>query len=137
MKTLRLDIVSQEESIYSGDVSQVIAMSESGELGIFPGHTPLIGLLKPGEVRFLTEHHEECLFVSGGVIEVQPGQVTVLADIAVRAKDLDEAEAIVAKEAAEKLMADKKSDIDYARVSMELAEAITKLRLISKWRENQ
>ncbi len=134
--TLHVDIVSAEEEIFSGTANMVFAPAEMGEVGITPRHTPLLTRLKPGEVRVQTEGKEEQFFyVSGGMLEIQPHVVTVLADTAARAKDLDEAAALKAKERAEKAMVDKKSDFDYAKAQAELAEAVAQLRTIQKLRK--
>ncbi len=134
--TIHVDIVSAEAEIFSGPANMVFAPAEMGEVGIAPRHSPLLTRLKPGEVRVQMEGAEEQFFyVSGGMLEVQPHVVTVLADTAVRAKDLDEAAALRAKERAEKELADKKSDFEYARAQAELAEAVAQLRTIQKIRE--
>ncbi|HHO68821.1 MAG TPA: F0F1 ATP synthase subunit epsilon [Gammaproteobacteria bacterium] len=134
--TIHVDIVSAEAEIFSGPANMVFAPAEMGEVGIAPRHTPLLTRLKPGEVRVQMEGEEEQFFyVSGGMLEVQPHVVTVLADTALRAKDLDEAAALRAKERAEKELADKKSDFEYARAQAELAEAVAQLRTIQKIRE--
>jgi F-type H+-transporting ATPase subunit epsilon len=135
--TLHVDIVSAETEIFSGTASMVFAPAEMGEVGIAPRHTPLLTRLKAGEVRVQAEGKEEQFFyVSGGILEVQPHVVTVLADTAMRARDLDEAAALKAKERAERAMADKKSDFDYAKAQAELAEAIAQLRTIKKIRKS-
>jgi F-type H+-transporting ATPase subunit epsilon len=134
MSTLHLSVVSQESLIYSGPVEQLTAMTTAGEVGIMPGHTALLGLLKPGELRFSKEGKEERLFISGGAIEVQPKAVTILADVALREAELDEEKILAAKEAAERKLAENMNDIDYATVMSELKDAITQLRLISKWK---
>jgi F-type H+-transporting ATPase subunit epsilon len=134
--TIHVDIVSAQESIYSGLAELVSAPAIMGEVGITPRHAPLLTFLKPGEVRIKTSaDHEEFFFISGGVLEVQPHLITVLADTALRAKDLDEAAAIQAKERAEKLLADKKSDIDYAKAQAELIEAMAQIQAIQKLRK--
>jgi F-type H+-transporting ATPase subunit epsilon len=135
--TMHVDIVSAEESIFSGTVEELYAPGEMGELGIFPRHTQLVTRLKPGEVRVKREgqSEQEMYFVSGGILEVQPHVVTVLADTAVRAKDLDEAAALEAKKQAEEALADKKADFDYAKAQAELAEAVAQLRTIQKIRK--
>lgn len=134
--TLHVDIVSAETEIFSGTASMVFAPAEMGEVGIAPRHTPLLTRLKPGEVRVQSEGKEELFFyVSGGILEVQPHVVTVLADTAMRARDMDEAAAMKAKENAERAIADRKSDFDYAKAQAELAEAIAQLRTIKKIRE--
>ncbi len=133
--TLHVDIVSAEEEIYSGTVEMVFAPLVTGEVGILPRHSPLIARMKPGEVRVRKGDNEQFFYVSGGVLEVQPHVVTVLADTAIRAKDLDEAHAIEAKKRAENSMREKKSKMDYARAQAELAEAIAQLRTIQKLRQ--
>jgi len=132
---MHVNIVSAEAEIYSGTVEQVFAPAVMGEVGIYPRHTQLLTQLKPGEVRVVKEGgEEEFYFVSGGILEVQPHVVTVLADTAVRAKDLDEAQALEAKKRAEQALADRKGDMDYARAEAELAEAIAQLQTIQRMR---
>jgi F-type H+-transporting ATPase subunit epsilon len=134
--TLHVDIVSAEAEIYSGTATMVFAPAEMGEVGIAPRHTPLLTRLRPGAVRVQGQDGEmQSFFVSGGMLEVQPHVVTVLADTAIRAHDLDEAQALQAKERAEKLLTDKSADIDYAKAQAELAESIAQLALIRKLRE--
>jgi F-type H+-transporting ATPase subunit epsilon len=134
--TLHVDIVSAEAEIYSGTVTMVYAPAEMGEVGIAPRHAPLLTKLKPGEVRVQTQDGEEqSFFVSGGLLEVQPHVVTVLADTAIRAHDLDEAAALEAKERAEQMLSDKQADIDYARAQAELVESMAQLAAIRKLRE--
>jgi F-type H+-transporting ATPase subunit epsilon len=135
--TMHVNIVSAEAEIYSGTVEQVYAPAVMGEVGIYPRHTQLLTKLKPGEVRVVKEGgEEEFYFVSGGILEVQPHVVTVLADTAVRAKDLDEAKALEAKKRAEQELADRKGDMDYARAEAELAEAIAQLQAIQRMRRS-
>jgi len=133
--TMHIDIVSAEEEIFSGTVEAVFAPLVSGEVGIYPRHTPMIGELKAGEVRVRSGEEEESFFVSGGILEVQPHIVTVLSDTAIRAHDLDEATALEAKRQAEEAMADRKAELDFARAQAELAEAIAQLNMIRKLRE--
>jgi F-type H+-transporting ATPase subunit epsilon len=134
--TLHVDVVSAEEEIYSGTATMVFASAVQGELGILPRHAPLLTQLKPGEVRVRTQDGEELMFfVSGGILEVQPHVVTVLADTAIRAKDLDEAAALEAHRRAEEGMKDRKSDLDYAKARAELIEAAAQLRAIQKLRK--
>lgn len=134
-KTFQVDVVSAEENIFSGQASFVALPGESGELGILPGHTPLISRIRAGAVRIQNDGQEEQLvFVAGGILEVQPRAVTVLADTAIRGKDLDEAKALEAKRMAEEALAKKAADIDYARAQAELMEAIAQLRAIQKLR---
>jgi F-type H+-transporting ATPase subunit epsilon len=134
--TIHVDIVSAEAEIFSGTANMVFAPAEMGEVGIAPRHTPLLTRLKPGEVRVQVEGQEEQYFyVSGGILEIQPHVVTVLADTALRAKDLDEAAALRVKERAEKAIADKASDFDYAKAQAELAEASAQLHAIRRMRD--
>ena len=136
--TLHIDIVSAEAEIFSGTVTMVYAPAEMGEVGIAPRHAPLLTRLKPGEVRVQTQEGEELsFFVSGGMLEVQPHVVTVLADTAIRAADLDEAQAMEARERAEKMLADKSADIDYAKAQAELAQSMAQLAAIRKLREQR
>ena len=123
MATLHVDVVSAEESIFSGEAKFVALPGEMGELGIYPRHAPLITRIKPGAVRIerADTGEEEFVFVAGGILEVQPGTVTVLADTAIRGKDLDEAKATEAKRQAEEALKNAKSDIDIARAQSELA----------------
>lgn len=131
--TLRLDIVSAEKAIFSGEVTMVFATGDLGELGIAPGHTPLVTSLRPGNIRaVLVDQEEEVFYVKGGMLEVQPYIVTVLADTIVRAKDIDEAAALEAKAKAEQVLSEKGTEIDFARASSELAEAIAQIRAVQK-----
>src|SRR3989338_1699244 len=123
--TLRLDIVSAEEQIFSEEAKMVFVTGELGELGIAPGHSPLITSLKPGNVRALLKNDEEEVFYfKGGMLEVQPFVVTVLADTVVRAHDIDEAAALEAKERAEKMLEEKLTDVVFAKATADLAEAL-------------
>jgi F-type H+-transporting ATPase subunit epsilon len=133
--TIHVDIVSAEASIYSGLAEMVYAPGIMGELGIAPRHAPLVTRLKAGEIRVDTGKEELDFFISGGILEVQPHVVTVLADTAIRAADLDEAKALAAKKRAEEALADKASNIDYARAQAELAEAAAQLSAISRLRK--
>ena len=134
--TIHIHIVSAETEIFSGTANMVVAPAEMGEVGIAPRHTPLLTRLKPGEVRVQMEGQDEQFFyVSGGMLEIQPHVVTVLADTAIRATDLDEAAAIKAKERAERAMDDRQSDFDYAKAQAELAEAVAQLRTINNIRQ--
>ena len=134
--TLHVDIVSAEEEIYSDTATMVFAPAEMGEVGIAPRHTPLLTRLKPGEVRVHNQEGEELsFFVSGGMLEVQPHVVTVLADTAIRAHDLDEAQAMEAKERAERMLSDNTADIDYAKAQAELAQSMAQLAAIKKLRK--
>jgi F-type H+-transporting ATPase subunit epsilon len=134
--TIQVDVVSAEESIFSGLAEVVIVPGEMGELGIYPRHSPLLTRIKPGSVRLkLPDQAEDTLiYVSGGMLEVQPSVVTMLADTAIRGADLDEARALEAKRIAEEAMKNRTSDIDYASAQAELAEAIAQLAAIQKLR---
>ena len=133
--TLHVDIVSAEAEIFSGTATMVFAPAEMGEVGIAPRHAPLVTRLKPGEVRVQTQEGDELsFFVSGGMLEVQPHVITVLADTAIRADDLDEAQAMEAKERAEKMLSDKSAELDYAKAQAELAQSIAQLAAIKKLR---
>ena len=135
MSTMHLDIVSAEEEIFSGTVKNLSAAAMMGEVGIFPKHTPMITPLKPGEIKVITEDDEEkVFFISGGVLEVQPEIVTVLADTAIRGEDLDEAKAAEAKRA-EEALADKSDNIDAAKALAELAQAAAQLKMIENLRK--
>ena len=134
--TLHVDIVSAEAEIFSGTATMVFAPAEMGEVGVAPRHAPLVTRLKPGEVRVQRQEGDELsFFVSGGLLEVQPHVLTVLADTAIRADDLDEAHAQEAKARAEKMLSDKSADIDYAKAQAELAQSIAQLAAIKKLRE--
>ena len=132
--TLHVDIVSAEKEIYSGTAEMVFAPLVTGEVGILPRHAPLLARMKPGEVRVRSGGEELFFYVSGGILEVQPHVVTVLADTAQRAKDIDEAAALKAKERAEEALKNRQADIDYAHAQAELAEAVAQLRTIQKLR---
>jgi F-type H+-transporting ATPase subunit epsilon len=134
--TIHVDVVSAEEQIFSGEAEFVALPGESGELGIYPMHTPLITRIRPGAVRIKVagRDDEEFVFVAGGILEVQPKGVTVLADTAIRGADLDEAKAQDAKRKAEELMVNKDSAIDYAKAQAELAAAVAQLAAIAKLR---
>jgi F-type H+-transporting ATPase subunit epsilon len=135
--TIHVDVVSAEESIFSGLAEFVVAPAAMGEVGIYPRHAPLLSRIKPGAVRLkLPDQAEELvIFVSGGILEVQPGVITVLADTAIRGHDLDEAKALEAKRAAEEAMKDRSSQVDYARAQAELAEAMAQLQTLQKLRK--
>lgn len=132
---MHVDIVSAEKEIFSGLAEMLVATLVNGEVGILPRHTPLLARMKPGEVRVKTPTEELSFYVSGGLLEVQPHVVTVLADTALRAKDIDEAAALKAKERAEEALRNRQVDIDYAKAQAELAEAIAQLRAIQKLRD--
>ena len=134
--TMHCDIVSAEKKIFSGLVEMLVATGSLGDLGIAPGHAPLITGLNPGPVRLiLRDGEEEVFYVSGGFLEVQRGVVTVLADTALRADDVNEAAAIEAKEEAERAMTDQSADFDYGRAAAQLAEAAAQLRALRQLRK--
>ena len=136
-RTLHVDIVSAEEAIFSGEATMVIAPGEAGELGILPEHVPLITRIKPGTVRVIQADggEEEVIYVSGGILEVQPDVVTILADTSVRAHNLDEAKALEAKRMAEEALANRGSSMDVATAQGELAEAAAQIAAIRKLRK--
>jgi|TARA_B110000977_G_scaffold73342_1_gene99255 F-type H+-transporting ATPase subunit epsilon len=135
--TVQIDVVSAEESIFSGEAEFVVAPAKMGEVGIYPNHAPMITTLKSGslKIKLADKKEEHLIYVSGGILEVQPGIITVLSDTAIRAKDLDENKAVAAKKAAEEAMKNKKSDIDYAKAQAELAEAMAQIQAIEKLRK--
>ena len=134
--TVHVDIVSAEASIFSGTAEMVFAPAVMGEVGIAPRHTQLLTHLKPGEVRVkIAGADEESFYVSGGILEVQPHVVTILSDTGLRAKDIDEAKALEAKERAEQALADRSADIDYAKAQAELAEAVAQLQTLQRLRK--
>ncbi len=136
--TIHVDVVSAEESIFSGLAEFVVLPGEAGELGILPGHMPLMTRIKPGAVRIkLPGDKEELIFVAGGLLEVQPSLVTVLADTAIRGADLDQAKAMEAKKIAEEAMVNRSSEMDYARAQAELAAAIAQLAAIDRLRKQR
>ncbi|SEF41180.1 ATP synthase F1 subcomplex epsilon subunit [Nitrosomonas ureae] len=133
-----LDIVSAEESIYSGPVEFMVAPAQMGEVGIYPRHTPMLTKIKSGMVRIKAQlKEEELIYVSGGMLEVQPDIVTILADTAVRSHDLDEAKALEVKRAAEEAMKNKESELDYVKAQAELIEAMAQLAAIDKLRKRR
>ncbi len=134
--TIHVDIVSAEAAIYSGLAEFVVVPAEMGEVGIYPRHTPLLTRLKPGSVRIKSpdKAEEDLFYVSGGILEVQPGVVTILSDTAARGADLDEARVLEAKRGAEEAMKNRSSAMDYARAQAELAEAVAQLAAIQKLR---
>ena len=138
MSTMQLNIVSAESEIFSGDVKNLAASAEMGEVGIYPQHTPMISPLKPGEVKVLSENDEELNFyISGGMLEVQPHIVTILADTAMRGQDLDEAKALEAKKRAEEALKDQSDKIDSAKALAELAQAAAQLKMIENLRKTR
>ena len=136
MATMHVDVVSAEESIFEGEAEFVALPGESGELGIYPRHAPLITRVRPGAVRIklVGKSDEELVFVAGGILEVQPNRVTVLADTAIRGKDLDEAKAAEAQRRAQEAMANAKSDIDFAKAQSEFAIMAAQIAAIQKLR---
>lgn len=136
--TVHIDVVSAEESIFSGEAEFVVAPAGAGEVGIYPHHTPMITTIKPGALRIKqsSEQEETLIFISGGMLEVQPGLITVLADTAIRGQDLDEAKALEAKAAAEEALKNRSADIDYAKAQAELAEAVAQIQAIQKLRKS-
>jgi F-type H+-transporting ATPase subunit epsilon len=139
LNTIHVDVVSAETQIFSGEAEFVALPGESGELGIYPGHTPLITRIKPGTVRIKVagQAEMELVFVAGGILEVQPNAVTVLADTAIRGGDLDEAKALEAKRLAEEAMINQESKIDYAAAQAELSVAIAQLAAIQRLRQKR
>ncbi len=134
--TMHVDIVSAEHELFSGAAEVVVAPAVNGEVGIYPRHTQMITPLKPGEVRITKQGgEEESIYVSGGILEVQPHVVTILSDTAVRAQDLDEAAAMEAQKRAEQALKDKSGDMDEAEALAQLAEAVAQLHLIKKMRK--
>ena len=135
--TVHIDVVSAEESIFSGEAEFVAAPAQMGDVGIYPHHAPMITSIKPGALRIklADKNEEQLIYISGGILEVQPGVVTVLADTAIRGHDLDEAQANAAKKAAEEAMKNRSSDVDYAKAQAELAEAIAQIQAIQKLRQ--
>lgn len=134
--TIHVDIVSAEQEIFSGLAEMLFAPAELGEVGIAPRHAPLITRLKPGEVRVkISDKESQAFFISGGFLEVQPHVATVLAETAIRAKDIDEAAALQAKTRAEEMLADKSGKIDYAIARAELAQAVMQLQTVERLRK--
>ncbi|MGP1716801.1 MAG: F0F1 ATP synthase subunit epsilon [Methylophilus sp.] len=136
--TVHIDVVSAEESIFSGEAEFVVAPAGAGEVGIYPNHAPMITTIKPGALRIkqAADKEETLIYISGGMLEVQPGVITVLADTAIRGQDLDEVKAIAAKEAAEEALKNRSSEIDYAAAQAELAEAVAQIQAIQKLRKS-
>jgi F-type H+-transporting ATPase subunit epsilon len=136
MATIHVDVVSAEESIFSGEAKFVALPGEEGELGIYPRHTPLITRVRPGAVRIeRADGIEELIFVAGGILEVQPNTVTVLADTAIRGKDLDEAKATAAKKLAEEAMKSAKSDVDFAAAQSEFVAMAAQIAALRRFRK--
>ncbi|HSX91958.1 MAG TPA: F0F1 ATP synthase subunit epsilon [Hydrogenophaga sp.] len=138
MSTIHVDVVSAEESIFSGEAKFVALPGEAGELGILPGHIPLITRIKPGAVRIeKADGGEEFVFVAGGILEVQPNAITVLSDTAIRGKDLDEAKASAARQQAEEAVKNAKTDIDLAKATSELAVMAAQIAALRKYRQKK
>ena len=138
MSTILVDVVSAEESIFTGEAKFVALPGEAGELGIYPRHTPLITRIRPGAVRIeKADGTEEFVFVAGGVLEVQPDHITVLCDTAIRGKDLDEAKANEARKAAEEALKNAKSDIDLAKAQSELAVMAAQIAALRRFRQKR
>jgi F-type H+-transporting ATPase subunit epsilon len=135
--TLHVDIVSAEGEIFAGAAEMVFVPAKEGELGITPRHAPLLTLIKAGEVRVKTAEGEQSIFVGGGALEIQPNRVTILADTAIRAHDIDEAAALAAKQRAEEALASKEDKIDQAQALAELAQAAAQLKLLEKIRKTR
>ncbi len=135
--TVHVDVVSAEELIFSGLAESVVIPGIMGELGIYPRHAPLLTRIKPGSVRIKRpdQADDELIYVSGGMLEVQPSHVTILSDTAIRGKDLDEARALAAKQAAEEMLKNRTADVDYAQAEAELLQAIAQLRAIQQIRK--
>lgn len=133
---MHVDIVSAEKSIFSGGAEYLVAPAETGEVGIMPRHSQMLCRLKPGQVRIqIPDGEEQLIYVSGGILEVQPHTVTILSDTAERATDLDETAALEAKQRAEQALADRTSDIDFAKAQAELAEAVAQIQAIERLRK--
>ncbi|HMN92100.1 MAG TPA: F0F1 ATP synthase subunit epsilon [Hydrogenophaga sp.] len=138
MSTIHVDVVSAEESIFTGQAKFVALPGEAGELGILPGHIPLITRIKPGAVRIeKADGGEEFVFVAGGILEVQPNRITVLSDTAIRGKDLDEAKANDARKQAEEALKNAKSDLDLAKATSELAVMAAQIAALRKYRQKR
>jgi F-type H+-transporting ATPase subunit epsilon len=134
--TIHVDIVSAERSIFSGLAEFIVVPAEMGEIGIYPQHTPLLTRIKPGSVRLKLPNHEveELIYVSGGILEIQPDMITILSDTAIRGNDLDEAKALEAKNKAEQALKDRSGVLDVAKAQAELAEAVAQIAAIRKLR---
>jgi len=133
MSTMRVEVVSAEQEVFSGEATMLIATAEAGDVGIYPQHTPMLTRLKAGDVRLMVEGgEEEVIYVSGGILEVTPKIITVLSDTAMRADDIDEAAALEAQRKAEQALKDTKADINYAKAKAELAQAAAQLTALKK-----
>lgn len=138
-KTVHIDVVSAEASIFSGEAEFVVAPAGAGEVGIYPNHAPMITNIKPGvlRIKLADSNDETVIYISGGILEVQPGMITVLSDTAIRGADLDESKAMAAKAAAEEATKNRTSDIDYAMAQAELAEAVAQIQAIERLRKTR
>ena len=133
--TIQVDITSAEKAIFSGKMRMVVATGEEGEIGILPGHIPLLTTIKPGQIRLINNTGvEETFYISGGFLEIQPDQVTILADTVIRAEDIDEKRALEAKEKAEEILARKQLD-HYTKALAELSQAMAQISVLKKWRK--
>ncbi len=135
MSTIRVQIVSTEKEIFAGEAEVVFADAEQGEVGIYPQHAPLLSLLRPGQVRLQTESGEQSYYISGGILEVQPHEVVILADTAMRGEDIDESRAQEAKTRAEEALKGKLSDVEAAKALAEIAEAAAQIRTLQELRK--
>ena len=133
---INISFISQETTLFEGEAKMVVMDGQEGQLGIVKGHSPLLAVLKPGPVRMIQEEGEEVFFTNGGFAEVQPENITILVDSAVRADDLDESKILKAKEEAEKLLKDKKDQKDFAEVSSQLTQSLSQLRAIEALKKN-
>ena len=133
---INISFISQETTLFEGEAKMVVMDGQEGQLGIVKGHSPLLAVLKPGPVRMIQEEGEEVFFTNGGCAEVQPENITILVDSAVRADDLDESKILKAKEEAEKLLKDKKDQKDFAEVSSQLTQSLSQLRAIEALKKN-
>ncbi len=138
MNTIHVDVVSAEESIFSGEARFISLPGETGELGVYPRHTPLITRIKPGSVRIeMADGSEEFVFVAGGILEVQPDCVTVLSDTAIRGRDLDDKKANEAKAAAEEALKNAKSEVDFAKAQSELTVMAAQIAALRRFRQKR
>ena len=136
MNTIKVEVVSAENEIFSGEAAVLIASAAAGEVGIYPQHAPLLTTLKPGDIRIQgVDGEEQVIYVSGGILEVTPKKVTVLSDTAIRADDIDEAAAQEAQRKAEQAMKDSSDDINYAKAKIELAQAMAQIQALKKLRK--
>ena len=137
MATIKVEIVSAEKQLFSGESNMVVVPGVEGEIGVMPGHAPLLTGLRPGVLKLVRDGDEELFYVAGGLLEVQPDKVTVLADVAERSSEIDEERAMKAREEAEAMLQSGGADIDYAKVQAELAQAVAQLELLRKLRKRK